>query len=121
MCLALICAPGRWWRSLLLRMLRTRHSDRCAMSALADSAPGASKGLKSARHRPQNPICFRVDGSHANGLVSYASDAKQLHNKQTLGEARGVRCDKLAQRLDKNFTLWQRVKLRLAEPVDAFL
>ena len=41
--------------------------------------------------------------------------------KQALGEAGGVRRDVTAQRLDKNFTLGQRVKLRLAEPINAAL
>ena len=69
----------------------------------------------------EKQVCVRVDGFHSNGLVSYAFDAIQLHNKQYLGEAAHVRCDKLAQRLDKNFTLGQRVKLRRAEPIDALL
>ena len=75
------------------------------------------------RGLPQAQIgfCFRVDGLHANGLASYASDAKQFHNKQALGEAARVRGHELAQRLDVNFTLGQRVKLRRSEPINAAL
>ena len=67
-----------------------------------------------------NRVLFRVDGLHANGIVSYAVDAK-LTTKQVLGEAATVWCDVRPQRLDVNFTLGQRVKLRLAEPIDALL
>ena len=116
MCLALICASGRWWALLLLRMLRTQHSDRCAMSAQAHSEAGASKELKKAGHRHRNPICFRIDAFHANVLVAYASD--RITTKQALREAGGVRRDVRSQRLYQNFTLGQRVKLRLAEPAD---
>ena len=66
------------------------------------------------------PDLFRVDGLHANGLLSYAFDAK-LTTKQALGEAASVWRDVPAQRLDKNFTLGQRVKLRLSEPINAAL
>ena len=94
------------------------------MPALRGSVSGEHKAhpRAAARPSPQIGFCFRVDGLHANGLASYASDAKQFHNKQALGEAARVRRDPdRAQRLDENFTLWQRVKLRLAEPVDALL
>ena len=66
------------------------------------------------------PDLFRVDGLHANGLVSYAFDAK-LTTKEALGEAASIRGDIPAQRLDKNFTLGQRVKLRRSEPINAAL
>ena len=77
------------------------------------------KALPRRRGLPKSGFCFRVDGLHANGLVSYASD--RITTKQALREARGVRRDVLAQRLDKNFTLGQRVKLRLSEPSNAAL
>ena len=67
-----------------------------------------------------NRVLFRVDGLHANGLVSYAFDAK-ITTKQALGEAATVRCDVRPQRLDVNFTLGQRVKLRLSESINAAL
>ena len=41
--------------------------------------------------------------------------------KQALGEAARVRGHELAQRLDVNFTLGQRVKLRRSEPINAAL
>ena len=43
---------------------------------------------------PQAQIgfCFRLDGLHANGLVSYAFDGKVTTNK-SLGEAARVRRD----------------------------
>ena len=67
------------------------------------------------------PDLFRVDGLHANGLVSYAFDGKVTTNK-SLGEAARVRRDAhRAQRFYEYFALGQRVKLRLAEPVDALL
>ena len=68
----------------------------------------------------RNPICFGSMDGHANGLLSYAFDAK-LTTKQALREAARIRCDVLAERLDVNFTLGQRVKLRLAKPADALL
>ena len=92
--------------------------------ALAHSMSGASarpNARGAAPPQAQIGFCFRLDGLHATGLVSYAFDAK-LTTKQALGEAARVRRDPdRAQRLDENFTLWQRVKLRLAEPVDALL
>ena len=83
--------------------------------------PDASYRAKSRRQKPAKTRFVRVDGLHAKGLVSYASDAKRLHNKQALGEAARVRGHELAQRLDVNFTLGQRVKLRRSEPINAAL
>ena len=91
------------------------------MSALARSQPGASKGLKSARTPPQKPDLVRVEGLHANGLLSYAFDAKQLHNKQALREAARVRRDVSRATFQEYFPLGQRVKLRLSEPINAAL
>ena len=86
------------------------------------SLAGASNKPKiTHRFWDKNPICFRVEGLHAN---SYHTPSTQNNSttKQALGEAARVRRDPdRAQRLDENFTLWQRVKMRLAEPVDALL
>ena len=108
----------------VLMLSCTAHRSKL-MLAPAHSMLGASKRPKSARSRPapslQIGFCFRLDGLHANGLVSYAFDAKQLHNKQHLREAGGVRRDVLPHYLYHSFTLGQRVKLRLAEPINAAL
>ena len=69
---------------------------------------------------PKKPDLVRLDGLHANGLVSYAFDAN-LTTKQALREAAQVRGDVRPERFDVNFTLGQRVKLRLAEPLNAAL
>ena len=71
------------------------------------------------RPSPQIGFCFRVEGLHANGLVSYVSD--RITTKQALREAARVRCDELPQCFYKFFTLGQRVKLRLSEPINAAL
>ena len=68
----------------------------------------------------KNRFAFGSTDMHANGLVSYAFDAK-ITTKQALGEAATVRCDVRPQRLDVNFTLGQRVKLRLSESINAAL
>ena len=81
---------------------------------------GASNKPKITHRLAQKPDLFRVDGLHANGLVSYAFDGKVTTNK-SLGEAARVRRDPRPNRFYVNFTLSQRVKLRLAEPIDALL
>ena len=91
---------------LLTKPFRARRRARTAQTAPAKTLM-------------RNPICFGSMDGHAN-IVSYASDAK-LTTKQALREAARIRCDVLAQRLDVNFTLGQRVKLRLAEPINAAL
>ena len=80
-------------------------------------AHAAGRGLPQA----QIGFCFGVDGFTRTDSYHTPPTRNDSTTKQALGEAGGVRRDVTAQRLDKNFTLGQRVKLRLAEPINAAL
>ena len=85
LCLCLICPPERRWTLLLCVLLKCTAQRSKVMLAQAYSMPGASKKPKLVKiEQHQNPIRFRVDRLHANGLVPYASDVIQLHNKTGL-------------------------------------
>ena len=101
---------------------RTAQRSKVMLSLLFNVRRERKAHARAAAPQAQIRVLFSsrwVDGLHANGLVSYASD--RITTKQALREARGVRRDVRAQSFHMNFTLGQRVKLRLSEPINAAL
>ena len=109
------------YSSKFLGSRRCPHAVELLTRLFARAAARGRDKTAPARTLMMKPDLFRVDGLHANGLVSYAFDGKVTTSK-SLGEAARVRRnDVRMERFYEYFTLGQRVKLRLAEPVDALL
>ena len=78
---------------------------------------------RSGRQDPHDETRFVFGSTDRTRTDSYHTPPTRNNSttKQALGEAARVRGHELAQRLDVNFTLGQRVKLRRSEPINAAL
>ena len=80
------------YSSKLLGSRRCRHAAELLTKPFRARRRARTRQNAPARTLMMKPDLFRVDGLHANGLVSYAFDGKVTTNK-SLGEAARVRRD----------------------------
>ena len=90
------CADLRSWALVALAVAQdAAHTAQRSMRDVRSSGFSARREQRAQKRSdtaPKTRFDFRLDGLHANGLVSYAFDGKVTTNK-SLGEAARVRRD----------------------------
>ena len=117
------CADLRSWALVALAVAQdAAHTAQRSMRDVRSSGFSARREQRAQKRSDTAPKTRFVFGSTDRTRTdSYHTPPTRGNSttKQALGEAASVWRDVPAQRLDKNFTLGQRVQLRLAEPADA--
>ena len=119
------CADLRSWALVALAVAQdAAHTAQRSMRDVRSSGFSARREQRAQKRSDTAPKTRFVFGSTDRTRTdSYHTPPTRNNSttKQALGEAARVRGHELAQRLDVNFTLGQRVKLRRSEPTNAAL